>query len=66
MTGSRDWSNVGAVILAAGRSTRMGRHKGLLAWGGKPLLRYQVDVLCDLGLGDVAVVLGADVDELSP
>jgi len=66
MSRCRDWSGVGAVILAAGGSTRMGRHKGLLPWGDKPLLRYQVDVLCDLGLGDVAVVLGADVDDLSP
>lgn len=45
-----------AVVTAAGASTRMGRPKPLLGWGGKPLLQHQMDALRDWGR--VIVVLG--------
>lgn len=61
-----DPSRVGAVLLTAGQSRRMGRPKGLLQWAGKPLLRHQVDVLLGSGVGEIAVVLGEGVDELAP
>ena len=59
-------SGVGAVLLAAGQSRRMGRAKGLLPWAGKPLLRHQVDVLYGTSVDEIAVVLGEGVDELAP
>lgn len=59
-------TGVGAVLLTAGQSRRMGRPKGLLRWAGKPLLRHQVDVLLGSGVGEIAVVLGEGVDELAP
>ena len=59
-------SGVGAVLLTAGQSRRMGQPKGLLQWGGKPLLRHQVDVLLGSGVDEIAVVLGEGVDELAP
>ena len=61
-----DPSRVGAVLLTAGQSRRMGQPKGLLRWAGKPLLRHQVDVLLGSGVGKIAVVLGEGVDELAP
>ncbi len=57
--------DVGAVLLAAGESRRMGRPKGLLPWAGKPLLRHQVDVLRDSSASEIAVVLGEGVDDLA-
>ncbi len=59
-------SGMGAVLLTAGQSRRMGQPKGLLEWAGKPLLRHQVDVLLGSGVGEIAVVLGEGVDELAP
>ncbi len=48
-----------AVLLAAGRSTRMGgRNKLLLDWRGKPLVAHAADALLDTGLDRVIAVLG--------
>jgi 4-nitrophenyl phosphatase len=49
---------IGAVILAAGASTRFGQPKQLLDWDGVPLLVHVVDVVVAAGLGPVIVVLG--------
>ncbi len=46
------------VILAAGRSTRMGRNKLLLEVGGEPLLRRVACTAIGAGLNPVIVVLG--------
>ena len=42
-----------AVLLAAGRSKRMGREKALLPLGGRPLWRRQRDVLRTAGAGEL-------------
>ena len=47
-----------AVLLAAGESSRMGRPKPLLPWGGIPLVRYQVESLAEAGASAIVVVLG--------
>lgn len=47
----------GAIVLAGGRSSRMGAPKALLPWRGQPLLLHVVDVLrevCDLPIVVVA------------
>lgn len=50
---------VGVVVLAAGRSTRMGRPKLLLPWGDTSVLGHQICVWQRLGIGQVAVACAA-------
>lgn len=57
-------ANVVAILTAAGRSSRMGRPKALLDWGGRPLIQHQVEALD--GLREVIVVLGHDADAIRP
>ena len=59
-------ANVGAILLAAGLSQRMGRPKALLPWRGIPLIYYQIRTLRRAGLKPVLVVLGHRADELGP
>ena len=44
-----------AVILAGGKSSRMGSCKAELPWAGKTLLEHQVDKICSLGIRDIIV-----------
>ncbi|GAB4326566.1 MAG: hypothetical protein Kow0010_09680 [Dehalococcoidia bacterium] len=55
---------ISAILLAAGSSTRMGMPKALLDWGGQPLVRYQVEQLCEAGVDEVIVVLGYRGDDI--
>jgi molybdenum cofactor cytidylyltransferase len=56
---------VGAIILAAGRSSRMGgEHKLLAEWRGKPLVAHAVDAVAAAGLPPPVVVLGARAEEV--
>ena len=48
---------VGVVVLAAGRSTRMGEMKVLLPWGDTTVVGHICRVLTDMAL-DTTVVLG--------
>lgn len=57
---------VSAVLLAAGASSRMGKHKALLPWQGKPLLQYQIASLAQAGVEETIVVLGAEAPSLAP
>lgn len=50
---------VGAIILAAGASTRMGQPKQLLPVAGQPMVRRVTAAVCSVGLQQVIVVLGA-------
>jgi len=50
--------NVAAIILAAGRSSRMGRNKLLLDLEGKPILCHAVDQALGAGLSEIVVVSG--------
>ncbi len=50
--------SIAAIILAAGESTRMGRLKQLLPWGGTTLIDWQVRQMFEAGADDVVVVLG--------
>jgi len=45
------------VVLAGGRSSRMGRDKALLSWRGKPLVEHQLETLRVSGV-DRACVSG--------
>lgn len=53
-----------SIVLAAGLSTRMGRSKALLDWGGQPLIAYHVRQLREAGADEVIVVLGHRADEV--
>ncbi|MEX2247822.1 MAG: nucleotidyltransferase family protein [Dehalococcoidia bacterium] len=56
---------ISAVILAAGESTRMGRPKALVAWGGVPLLRYHLDQLAAIDeIAEIIVVSGHAAEEV--
>lgn len=46
-------------------STRMGKPKALLDWGGEPLVNYQVAQLREAGCDEVIVVLGHKADDVS-
>jgi molybdenum cofactor cytidylyltransferase len=56
----------GAVILAAGASTRMGTPKQLLPVGGRPLLVRAVEAALGSPAWPVVVVLGAHADQIQP
>jgi len=56
-------ATTGAIILAAGRSSRMeGANKLLEDWQGKPLIAHVVDAVAAAGLPPPVVVLGARAD----
>jgi CTP:molybdopterin cytidylyltransferase MocA len=49
---------IAALLLAAGRSERMGRCKQLLPLAGKPLVRHSLETLIAAGVEEIIVVLG--------
>ena len=53
-----------SILLAAGFSSRMGKPKALLDWGGEPLVAYHVRQLREAGADEVIVVLGHRGDEI--
>ena len=56
------WGQVGAVVLAAGESKRLGTPKQLLAWGEDTLLGHVVDTVLASQADPVVVVLGHQAD----
>ncbi len=44
-----------AVILAGGKSSRMGSCKAELPWGGKTLVEHQADRIMALGISDIMI-----------
>lgn len=54
----------GAIVLAAGSSSRMGAHKLLLPLGGRPLAAYAVAAACASQAEPVVVVLGRGAEEV--
>jgi molybdenum cofactor cytidylyltransferase len=55
-------SQVGALILAAGASTRLGSPKQLVMLGGETLLERAARVATEAGCSPVVVVLGASAE----
>lgn len=54
---------VGAVVLAAGRASRMGGpHKLLETWQDRPIIAHVIDAIAASGLPPPVVVLGHDAD----
>lgn len=65
MTEARNFST-GAMVLAAGASSRMGSPKQALEIDGVPLLVRTVETLLTAPVWPVVVVLGANADRLRP
>lgn len=57
--------SVSGVVLAAGRSSRMGRPKQLLPLGGEPILRHVVRSACASRLSEAIVVLGHEAERIA-
>lgn len=57
---------IGAVVLAAGASTRMGVPKQLVTIDGKPLLLRAVEAALASPVWPVVVVLGANAEQIRP
>jgi molybdenum cofactor cytidylyltransferase len=55
--------NIGAIILAAGESSRFGSPKQLLQFRGKSLFRRAVEAANQAGCSPVVVVIAADAGE---
>lgn len=62
----RESANIAAIVLAAGRSSRMGEHKLLLPLGGRPLVTYTVDAACRSSADVVVVVVGHNAGKVTP
>ena len=55
----------GAIVLAAGQSSRMGGdHKLLAEWRGRPLVAHVVDAIAEAGLPPPIVVLGSRANDI--
>ena len=54
--------HIGAIVLAAGGSERMGQPKQLLPLAGRPMVHHVTSALVALGLSQVIVVTGAHAE----
>jgi len=57
--------NIGAVILAAGESSRLGQPKQLIQFRGKTLVQRIVDAAREAGCSPKVVVIGSDKDKVA-
>jgi molybdenum cofactor cytidylyltransferase len=57
---------IAAIVLAAGKSSRMGASKPLLPLGAARLVERVVATVAHVGIGDIVVVTGHDSDKVAP
>ena len=55
---------VGAMLMAAGLSRRMGEPKPFLRWRGTSLLKYQTETLQNAGLDPILIISGNLTDDI--
>ena len=58
--------NIDIVLLAAGKSERLGKPKQLLSFDGQSLLQHAIQEASHSDAGQIIVVLGANADILRP
>jgi molybdenum cofactor cytidylyltransferase len=63
-TTGKNNSRVGAIILAAGKSTRMGEPKQLLRLGQSTVLGQTLENIRDTGLDEIVLVLGSSAETI--
>ncbi len=56
--------SVAAIILAAGRSSRMGSHKLLLPYKGRPIVNWVLAAACASQADPVIIVLGHEAEQV--
>lgn len=64
LSASHTHPHVAAIILAAGRSSRMHTHKLLLPLAGKPLIAYSVSAACASEARPVLLLLGRSASDV--
>ena len=57
-------TQVAAILLAAGRSSRMGAFKPLLPFGNKTVIECCIDYLREGGVDEIVVVVGHRADDI--
>lgn len=62
----KDSNNIGAIILAAGKSHRMGQNKALLTIKNETFLEREVSLFRDFGTTNIVVVTGYNAEEIRP
>ncbi len=62
--GSRGGAVIAGIVLAAGRSSRLGRPKQLLPVHGEPLIRHTLRRVLASSLDQVILVVGHEADEV--
>lgn len=58
--------HITAVILAAGRSTRMEQFKPLLKIGDQTIIERSISMFKDAGIHDIRVIVGHSQDQIEP
>ena len=56
--------SVAAIILAAGRSSRMGSHKLLLPFRGRPIVNWVLAAACASQADPVIVIIGHEAEKI--
>jgi molybdenum cofactor cytidylyltransferase len=64
MTSKKLSGNYAIIILAAGRSARLGSPKQLLSYQGKNLLQHTIDIANKSNIGPILVVLGSEIEKI--
>src|SRR4051812_36889274 len=64
MSRKNEQDQIGAIILAAGSSRRMGRNKSLLPIDGEPMIARVVERFITVGAHPIIVVTGHEPDQI--
>ena len=56
--------NISAIILAAGKSSRMKTPKPLLNWGKENLINFQIESLKNSNIEEIIIVIGSNAEEI--
>lgn len=57
-------NKIGAIVLAAGKSSRMGQCKSLLEIAGRPMIQHVLDAISQAGITNILVVTGHQPDKI--